>query len=78
MAVRGALRRLRLDQVELRPSKFGSAFGSIKLFFHFNRIVARRIIFHRFGNAQAELMTWTQENTPRFATIQLKWEMGLI
>ena len=43
-------------------------------FFHFNRIVAKRSVFHCVVNNQSELMTWTQKNTLRFATIRLKWK----
>ena len=32
----------------------------LKPVFHFNRIVAKRSVFHCFVNTQAELMTWTQ------------------
>ena len=39
-----------------------------KPIFHFKH----RSIFHCFVNTQAELMTWTQKNTFRFATTWLK------
>ena len=32
----------------------------VKAVFHFNRIVAKRSVFHCFKNVQAELMIWTQ------------------
>ena len=33
---------------------------SIKPVFHFNRIVAKRSVFHCFVNSQAELVIWAQ------------------
>ena len=36
-----------------------TALGSLKAVFHFNRIVAKRSVFHCFVNTQAELMIWT-------------------
>ena len=42
---------------------------------HLDRVVEKRSIFSNcFANVQAELMVWTQQNTLRFATIQLKWK----
>ena len=49
---------------------------NLKPVFHFNRIVAERSVFHCFMTTQAELMTCTQWNTLRFATIRLKWKTG--
>ena len=46
----------------------------IKAIFHFNRIVAKRTIFHCFVSTQAELIIWTQNNTLLFATVRLKWK----
>ena len=45
----------------------------VKAVFHFNRIVAKRSLFHCFETTQVELMT-----TLRFATIRLRWKTGLI
>ena len=52
-------------------------FVFVKPVFHFNRIVAKRTVFHCFVNTQAELMIWTQKNTLRFATIRLEWKTVL-
>ena len=46
----------------------------LKAVFHFNRIVAKRSVFHCFVITRIELMTCTQWNTLRFATIRLKWK----
>ena len=53
------------------------AFVFAKPVFHFNRIVAKRTVFHCFVNTQADLMIWTQKNTLRFATIRLEWKTAL-
>ena len=49
----------------------------VKAVFDFNRIVAERSVFHCFVTTRVELMTYTQWNTLRFATIRLKWKTGL-
>ena len=42
---------------------------------HLDGVVEKRSIFSNcFAHIQAELMVWTQQNTLRFATIQLKWK----
>ena len=52
--------------------------GAVKAVFHFNRIVAKRSVFHCFMITLVELMTCTQWNTLRFGTIWLKWKTGVM
>ena len=44
-----------------------------KVVFLFNRIIAKRIVLHCLLNTQAEIMTWTQQNTARFIPVTLLW-----
>ena len=66
------LESIRLGDVEVSrlPSDVERTLRScdvIKPVFYFNRILAKRSVFHCFVNTQAELMIWTQYNTLPFA-----------
>ena len=50
---------MHIFKIELKPFAVVS-FMRLKAVFHFNRIVAKRSVFHCFVNSQAELMIWTQ------------------
>ena len=47
------------DKNTLRKAKMMYKY-SLKAVFHFNRIVAKRTVYHCFVKTQAELTTWTQ------------------
>ena len=48
---------------------------TLKAVFHFNRIVAKRSVFHCFVNTEAKLMYG--HNRIRYVSIQLKWKTAL-
>ena len=45
---------------------------TVKAVFHFNRIVAKRNVFHCFVTSRVELMTCTQWNTLRCDTVEVE------